>query len=467
MEIFSLRRVRNHSGFLVFLILSLVPTLFLTGNLELSFDEAYYWIYSQNLSFGYYDHPPVIALIISIGTFFFGNNEFGVRVGGITLFCLSLFLLCRTCNVGIKNNTFWFLLLAFPLINLTPTFALPDIGILFFSVLFFFGLKQYYEKDSFVNVLLLSLAIAGMFYSKYHGLLIVLLTVFSNIKLFKIKSFYLVVFLVVLFYLPHVYWQYQHDFVSFRFHLFGRAEKHFELKNIMDFLGGQLILMGSPVLIWSILRCRNLFKSEDAFTRALMYNSLGFLLFLFFLSFRNQIEANWSLTCAIALLILLTKVLEGRDLFAFKLCAFNIFISLLFKAILIFLPYLASLNIKDNRFNEIYGWKEKRIPKLLELCKGRVLVGDNYQITSKVAFYTKQGKIPALHLGSRSSQYEILNFEKYINPNEEICYFTSKNLNGSSIIETGYKDAVYVITNMKFEELLNFYKVSYEEIVRN
>ena len=125
------------------------------------------------------------------------------------------------------------------------------------------------------------------------------------------------------------------------------------------------------------------------------------------------------------------------------------------------------MDIKDNRFNEIYGWKEKRIPKLLELCKDRVLVGDNYQVTSKVAFYLNKPRIPALHLGSRSSQYEILNFEKEISPDTEICYFTSKNLEGSSIIETGYKDAVYVLTNMRFEELLSFYKVSYEEIVRN
>ncbi len=467
MEIFSLKSLRNHSGFITFLLLSLIPTVFLIGFLELSFDEAYYWIYSQNLSFGYFDHPPVIGAVIKVGTFLFGHNEFGVRFGGVALFLSSLFLLCRTCNVSLKSSSFWFLLLAFPLINLSPIFALPDIGILFFCVLYFFGLKKYYEKDNLVNSILLSIAITGMFYSKYHGLLIVVLTVISNLNLFKKKSFYLIICLVVLFYIPHVYWQYQHDFVSFRFHLFGRAEKHFELKNILDFLGGQLLLMGSPILIWSIWKCGKLFRSKDAFTRALVFNSLGFLLFLFLLSFRNQIEANWSLTCAIALLILLSKALRDRDSFVFKLSLFNIFITGLLKVVLIFLPTLASLDIKDNRFNEIYGWKEKRIPKLLELCKDRVLVGDNYQVTSKVAFYLNKPRIPALHLGSRSSQYEILNFEKEISPDTEICYFTSKNLEGSSIIETGYKDAVYVLTNMRFEELLSFYKVSYEEIVRN
>jgi hypothetical protein len=30
-------------------------------------DEAYYWVYSLNLQWGYFDHPPVVALGIKIG----------------------------------------------------------------------------------------------------------------------------------------------------------------------------------------------------------------------------------------------------------------------------------------------------------------------------------------------------------------------------------------------------------------
>jgi 4-amino-4-deoxy-L-arabinose transferase-like glycosyltransferase len=42
-------------------------------------DEAYYWMYSKYLAWGYFDHPPMIALMIRIGYLFF-HNELGVRL---------------------------------------------------------------------------------------------------------------------------------------------------------------------------------------------------------------------------------------------------------------------------------------------------------------------------------------------------------------------------------------------------
>jgi 4-amino-4-deoxy-L-arabinose transferase-like glycosyltransferase len=47
--------------------------------LPLSFDEAYFWLWSKHLAISYYDHPPLIALAIRLGTLIFGDTEFGVR----------------------------------------------------------------------------------------------------------------------------------------------------------------------------------------------------------------------------------------------------------------------------------------------------------------------------------------------------------------------------------------------------
>ena len=46
---------------------------------ELIFDEAYYWYYAKEMAWGYFDHPPMVALLIKIGSFFF-NGELGVRL---------------------------------------------------------------------------------------------------------------------------------------------------------------------------------------------------------------------------------------------------------------------------------------------------------------------------------------------------------------------------------------------------
>ena len=30
----------------------------------ITFDEAYYWMWSKHLAGGYYDHPPMVAVVI-------------------------------------------------------------------------------------------------------------------------------------------------------------------------------------------------------------------------------------------------------------------------------------------------------------------------------------------------------------------------------------------------------------------
>jgi 4-amino-4-deoxy-L-arabinose transferase-like glycosyltransferase len=53
--------------------------LWAAGNSGLFFDETYYWHWSTNLSPGYFDHPPMVALFIRAGTLLFGDTSLGVR----------------------------------------------------------------------------------------------------------------------------------------------------------------------------------------------------------------------------------------------------------------------------------------------------------------------------------------------------------------------------------------------------
>ena len=46
---------------------------------ELQDDEAYYWVYGQYLDWGYFDHPPMIGLLVKAGYSLF-VNELGVRL---------------------------------------------------------------------------------------------------------------------------------------------------------------------------------------------------------------------------------------------------------------------------------------------------------------------------------------------------------------------------------------------------
>ena len=66
---------------------SVLLRLIYLGVAELIPDEAYYWNYAQHMDLSFYDHPPMVAWLIWLGTSIFGNSEFGVRIGS---FCCGL-----------------------------------------------------------------------------------------------------------------------------------------------------------------------------------------------------------------------------------------------------------------------------------------------------------------------------------------------------------------------------------------
>ena len=76
------RIVRNTALVIVALVgLRLVAAAFT----PITFDEAYYWMWSKNLAGGYYDHPPMVAYVIRAGTMIAGDTELGVRLVSILL----------------------------------------------------------------------------------------------------------------------------------------------------------------------------------------------------------------------------------------------------------------------------------------------------------------------------------------------------------------------------------------------
>lgn len=460
--IFYKENLRANIVIIFILFVFTASSLLISLNLELSFDEAYYWIYSQNLSFGYYDHPPMVAWSIALGNFIFGHSEFAVRSIFLIYLFSTVLLVYQEIKDRAKIHIYLGMLISMPLVGLTGLFALPDAPLMFFSTLFFIWLRRYIKADTLLNASILALAITGMFYSKYHGLLIVILSTVSFPSFLKRKTFWFIVLLVLALFFPHMYWQYKHDFISFKFHLSGRVEKHFDIKNILDYLLGQFFLMGFLIFPIFISQLKKL-NLKDPYTRILLANSFGFLIFLFFMSFRNQIEANWTISCSIAFILLFVDFVSEKKKMFYWGVGLNVIFFILMRIALTFPGWFAGIG-KDNRLNEIYHW-DKKIKEVQEICQNKFIVGDNYQVTAKIAFYLNDPKIPALHFGSRESQYSLLHLEKNLMPDDEICYLTSKNILNAIKVETNYKDPVYVIPKIRFSDLLNFYKVSYEEVV--
>ena len=69
----------------------------------LTFDEAYYWMWSKRLAGGYYDHPPMVALVIRLGTMIAGDTELGVRLVSILLALPMSWAVYRTAASPVRR----------------------------------------------------------------------------------------------------------------------------------------------------------------------------------------------------------------------------------------------------------------------------------------------------------------------------------------------------------------------------
>ena len=217
-------------------ILSLVVQAYFT---DLLGDEAYYWMYSRKFSWGYFDHPPVTALLIRAGYLLF-KNELGVRL----LFILSgtLAIYIWECIIKPRDlRIFYSLVLSVGVLHFYTFLALPDAPLLLSASLFFLLYRKFIQHPDWKISLMLSIVGSFMILSKYHGFLIVGLTVLSNLRLMRNKYFWLAVAGAVFLLLPHFLWQLDAGFPSLRYHLLERSQDPYHVNNTLNTWGHSLL----------------------------------------------------------------------------------------------------------------------------------------------------------------------------------------------------------------------------------
>jgi hypothetical protein len=370
---------------------------------ELANDEAYYWVYGEYLDLGYFDHPPVIALLIKTGYFLF-HNGLGVRLFTVVLSTLSVLFLFQLC--GSRNFKFFFLLLASMSIFETYGFiAVPDVPLLFFTILFFLFYKRYLEKDDWKNSLLLGLCIALLLYSKYHGLLILFFTILSNIKLLTRKSFYTVVIFSCILYIPHILWQILHDYPSYQYHVLNKSQNPYNPKDSINFILGQLLVAG-PFVGFFLFYAFFKHKAGNLLEKSLKFTFIGFVIFFLLITLNTRVEPNWTLSAMVPLLaiaypyILSNEKIKKR-VTSFSIVSIVIFIFFRLNLVFNFLPVVGS-----QMFPEFYNnktWAED----LHKAAKNTpVVFSDTYQKAAKYAFYSGEQSMSLNNISYRRNQYD-------------------------------------------------------------
>lgn len=291
--------LRNHK--LIFygawLLLNLAQSA-ATGLLD---DEAYYWVYSKFPDWGYFDHPPMVSLLIKAGYAIF-PDELGVRLFFALMSTAAVWMIRKLLPVK-DDLLFYTLMLAMGLLQLGGIIAIPDTPLIFFTVLYFFLYKRLVERPGTGVAILLGLTIALLLYSKYHGVLLVLFTVLANPKLFTRHHIYVAGITALILFAPHLYWQYANGFPSVQFHLLERNAPQYKLSFTTDYILGQIILAGplaGPIFLWCAFRR----KITGAYERALKVTMIGIYAFFLVTTFKGRVEANWTIPALIPMIVL-------------------------------------------------------------------------------------------------------------------------------------------------------------------
>ncbi len=291
--------------FLYFITAIFVLNILQAATTELIFDEAYYWYYASDLAWGYFDHPPMVAFLISLGSSFL-EGELGIRLLSCFMGVGTMMILWLLIDDPKKKDYiphFFILLLSMTLVHAYGFLVLPDTPLLFFTALFLLIYKQFIKAPSLLISLLLGVVMAALMYSKYHAFLVIFFVLLSNLKLLKNKFAWLAVLVSLLCYLPHFLWLYDNDFVSIKYHLFERPNRPYEFFDFsLGYFLNLLAIFGLcfPWIYHALLKSRG----KDVFNKALLFLSYGILLFFFLSSFQRRVQTQWIIVICIPMAVL-------------------------------------------------------------------------------------------------------------------------------------------------------------------
>lgn len=365
----------------------------------ISEDEAYYWLWSQNLDWGYFDHPPMIAWWISAGYKIF-HNELGVRLMTVLFNGLGWFLFWKILHPETPKQIklFWLILASVLVIQIFGFLATPDAPLLFFTVLYLFSLKNFLERNTVHFTILFAFSIAGLMYSKYHGILVIVFTLLPAIKIWwKNPKFYLAALGSVILYLPHIWWVVQHDFIPIRYHFLERSsDEHFELRKLTNYVG-IYFLGAAPLLSYFIFHAIIKYRSKTPFQKSARWLVVLPGIFFFLSIFKDNVQPQWLLISFIAMALVTYFCYSGKEnlKWLFRLGFMSLFLILILRTLLI-IPGISPF------------YKNKLFAENAANFHPDNAVFEKYQEASLYKFYNPEKKV-AVHrtLGNRKSQFSL------------------------------------------------------------
>lgn len=313
-------------------------------------DSFYYWTWSHNLQLSYYDGPPLIAYILRLSTLVFGDTVFAINIIGVFFAYLTAYYLYKIAlllsrNVSIARLSFM-LYLVYPFS--TTRFIYVNVTYDCLESLFYVMITYYVllfiDSRNYKLWILIGVLFGFTLLAKYSGVVLFLglLAYFiierSEHELFKRVELYVGIALCILVFMPVIYWNYLHNWVSFTYQLnshkwvgapgsINSQTKH-GLFGVLFYVSN-CILGAFHILFVLLISLKIKYKSkiiENKSEKLLMVIFVIFFLFWLCVSYGAHIGLNYSLSVLFILIYFCAKLLVRYNLFLLQYILLVLFV---------------------------------------------------------------------------------------------------------------------------------------------
>ncbi|MEO6526114.1 MAG: glycosyltransferase family 39 protein [Gemmatimonadaceae bacterium] len=396
-------------------------------------DETYYWDWSRHLAGGYFDHPPMIALLIRAGTATAGllgaaPSPFSIRLFPIAagaVASLAAAAIARRIAGDRAARTAAIVFALMPLAATGLVLATPDAPLLAWSAVGLYCVVAALQSPVRSGRSLAWWSAAGAalglaFASKYTSILLPLTITAAVLARPSLRvrlrepGPYVACIVATLVFLPVLRWNSAHDWISFRFqiqHGLG-APRGSPIKRELDLIGGQLGLV-SPILfvLMTVAVWRALRRPFDDARFALAVVAVGSWVFFAYSALRRSVEANWpapSYIPGVALLAAAATAATGDRWLRRGIALAAVLVAVIYTHALV--PILP-LPARRDPIARAAGWDglAQRVDDARRAVATRAWVGaDRYQDVSELAYHLPdQPEALCVCLVGRRNQYAL------------------------------------------------------------
>ncbi|WP_127145849.1 ArnT family glycosyltransferase [Pelagibacterium montanilacus] len=323
-------------------------------------DEAYYALWASRPSWGYFDHPPMIAWWIAVGEWVFGRTEFGVRVLSVLAFALSGAMTARIAHLlaGPRAAVWAALLVNGTLIFLVLGFvATPDAPSVLFWTMALWAFCELRRSDNRLWWLAVGLAIGLGVLSKFTNLFLAVgfvawgLGTAEGRRALRYWQLWAGVLIATATLVPLLAWNAANDWVGFELQ-FGRVGEGELSPLLLVEFALLLVVVVTPLIFW--LAATAIARGAAA---TLLWLHAPFLAYLVWHGLSNHVAPNW-LAPAYPALAVLASIAAARASAWLPRAALGLALAIGAVPVVYVLWHDTPVIGGNSPFNQVRGWDD-------------------------------------------------------------------------------------------------------------